>query len=90
MLSQEEVGEKLDIHQTQVSRWLRGETVPSWTHVRALATLLHSSPSDLLWPLLDGPWAERLRVVEALNADPNLSDTQKDALIAVYSSMTDI
>lgn len=46
-LSQRQISEKLSVNEVQISRWVTGKIIPSWTHVVGLCNLLEIGIEDL-------------------------------------------
>ena len=65
-LTQEELAEKLDIHNVTVSKWENNELIPKTVNIRKLAEALHVPVLELLEPHAPNPteWMLTIRIVD--------------------------
>lgn len=91
-LSLRDLAALTSVSNAYLSQIERGLHQPSLKVLRAIADALHLAPSSLLakagLPEEPGPAATSTRPTteDAIRADEHLSDTEKDALVAVYRS----
>lgn len=86
-LSQRELAKLMEVSDPYISQLERGKHEPSVRVLKALAGALNVRAETLLAyaGLLD-PEQAQSGVVEAIQADPHLSDDQKTTLLSVYQN----
>jgi transcriptional regulator with XRE-family HTH domain len=92
-MSLRDLAARTDVSNPYLSQLERGLHQPSVRVLKAIAGALNMSAEALMVQagLLDGPAQEAPApsVIDAIRADPRLSDDQKVALLAVYRSYVD-
>jgi len=89
-MSQQELAERLGLNsQSVISQWISSTHEPSPTRVFAIEQQLDLQPGQLarLLGYLPVDAVPALDVPSAVAADPNLSDQQKEAVLAVYQAL---
>lgn len=82
---QEDIATALGVAQPTVSRWARGEVEPSFDQLAALEDHVDRPRGFVL--MAAGFVARSLTVEDAILADPQIDDRDRDSLLALYHSM---
>jgi len=95
-LSQRQLGQAIGVRQSAVTQWERGVVIPRNAHVFAAEQALTLPPGSLACLLGFGPPTDRPppappqpSVVEAIDADEDLDDQQRQLLLDLYHSFTE-
>jgi transcriptional regulator with XRE-family HTH domain len=90
-LSQRQLAKTIGVSPSSVSQWESGEMTPRPEHLAALEVELELEAGTLTRPLGYLPGASdglgRVSVLDALDADPKLTDRQRDALATIYREL---
>ncbi len=95
-LSQRRLGEAIGVRQSAITQWERGVVIPSNQHVFGAEQALTLPPGSLACLLGFGPPIDRPppappppSVVDAIAADEDLDDQQRQLLLGLYRSFTE-
>jgi len=95
-LSQRRLGEAIGVRQSAITQWERGVVIPSNQHVFGAEQALKLPPGSLACLLGFGPPIDspppappQPSVVEAIDADEDLDDQQRQLLLDLYHSFTE-
>ena len=83
-LNQEEMGRRLGVHQTEISKWIKGERQPSYEHLPAIEAAMGLPRGTLL--RMAGYVDERIDAVKAVRADSRLSMASKNVIVRLIES----
>lgn len=81
-LTQEQLAERLGVHQTTVSKWLVGKAQPPLEHLPIVDALCGERRGHIL--RLAGFVDDGVDVVAAINQDPALDEDSKAAMLLSY------
>lgn len=82
-LTQQQLADRVGVHQTRVSHWERGSRAPSADQLQALAAVFSVDLKTLVAEYVVDNEVER-----ALVQDPLLSDDDRNALLTIYRGLT--
>ncbi len=95
-LSQRRLGEAIGVRQSAITQWERGVVIPSNEHVFAAEQALKLSPGSLARLLGFGPPSDspppaspQPTVADAIEADEDLDDEQRQLLLGLYRNFTE-
>ena len=95
-LSQRQLGQAIGVRQSAVTQWERGVVIPRNAHVFAAEQALTLPPGSLACLLGFGPPIDspppappQPAVVDAIAADEDLDDQQRQLLLGLYRSFTE-